>query len=226
VELTSGSLVTMRFGGFINHVRDLIESSIIARKTNGQNVYTYFNLHRILTEGAETEATVRPLPWLTFSAGYQFLLTYDLDMLDSIRAQKIYKVGVTGITRPVQRVEYGGLFNRSHNTGNVKVGIDRERQEGFTILLRGLFRDRYGYTDFNHNKILDDDREYARGYALWNFDVTQRLSRFVALRAGVENIANEQAPVPLESTDPSNPVRTVPSLPGRILRAGIEVRYF
>lgn len=225
VEFSTGSSFTLSANIFQNHVRDLIESSIIARKTNGQNVYTYFNLHRIQTRGLETEASFKPRRWLSLSAGYQYLRTLDEDAVDSIRAGRIYKVGSTGVARPVQMVEYGGLLNRPRHSGNVKAALDFDKP-GFSAQLRGIFRGRYGYADFNGNKILDDDREYARGFALWNLTLSQRLSRFVSLEAGMENLADERAPVPLATTDPAIPIREIPSLPGRILRAGIEIRYF
>jgi len=60
---------------FRNNVQDLIETAPIARKTNGQQVFSYFNYAEVITQGVETQIDYRLLPGLTLSAGYQYLAT-------------------------------------------------------------------------------------------------------------------------------------------------------
>lgn len=112
--------LSVRLNLFRNNVRDLIEVLPIAIKTNGQNVFTYANLNRISTQGAEVEALVRPLGNLTASVGYQYLDARDRDAVDALGAGSLYK-RVDGRDRRVRRSEYGGLFNRSRHTANLNV---------------------------------------------------------------------------------------------------------
>lgn len=213
LEVLAGRRFSAQTNLFRNEVRDLIEAVPVAVKTNGQNAFTYFNLNRIRTQGIENGISLKPWRWLSLSAGYQYLEAVDEEALEDIENGRISKVGGTGRIRPVQEVEYGGLFNRSRHSGNFKVGIDFGKP-GFSANLRGTYRGRYGYGDRNNNGILDDDREYVPGYSLWNATLTQRISRFLTVQAGMENI--------LDETNPD----LIPSLPGRMLYAGINLQYF
>jgi outer membrane receptor for ferrienterochelin and colicins len=217
VEADAGRLFSAKVNLFRNNVRDLIETLPVAAKTNGQSVYTYFNLSRVHTYGLETEATARPARGVTLSAGYQFLVAEDEDVLDSIARRAIYKRGATGVVRPVQKAEYGGLFNRSRHSANLKAEIEAPR--GFTASLRGSYRGRYGYADANGNEILDSDSEYIPGYFLWNLAASQAVGRWSTLEAGVENLFDhrEQAAIAAMPT-------YAPSMPGRRLYAGFRIR--
>lgn len=194
---------------FRNNVKDMIEASPIAVKTNGQNVFTYFNLNKIYTQGIETSLTLNPFDELTFSVSYQYLESADENILDQIKKGEISKIGSNGRIRSVQELEYGGLFNRSKHSGTVK--IDYQNKEiGLTINLRGIIRGKYGYGDTNGNGILDDDSEYVPGYAVWNFTITQKVINYLDAQFGIENI--------LDKTNP----KFIPSLPGRIIYGGIQ----
>lgn len=192
---------------FRNNVHDLIESAAVARRTNGQHVYTYFNLNSIHTQGVETELSLRLMPGLSVGGGYQFLIARDDDVVDRIGKDSILKIGSTGVLRPVQMVEYGGLFNRSRHSGTVRATWERD---AWTVAARGTLRGRYGYADRNGNGILDDDSEYASGYTLWNLTVTRRVGRYAEFQVTADNLFDEK--------------RHLVPLPGRRLYAGLQVR--
>lgn len=213
LEATIAGVFTARGNAFYNTVRDLIDSRPVARKTNGQNVHTYFNLNRIHTWGFEKELSYQPWKSLKLESGYQFLIARDDDVLDSIRSGRIFKVGGTGVVRPVQMVEYGGLFNRSRHTGSVKATWETDiAGTDFTTSLRGLMRGRYGYADRNGNGILDADNEYEPGYTLWNLSFAIKPVKAVSLEARLDNMFDVTRPL-------------VP-LPGRLFYAGIRVQTF
>jgi outer membrane receptor for ferrienterochelin and colicins len=213
-EVSVGPDAQAKVNFFRNNVRDLIETAPVAVKTNQQSVYTYFNLNRIHTQGMETEVSCRPARWLSLSAGYQFLIAEDEDVLARIEDGTILKPRSDGTGfRPVQRVEYGGLLNRSRHTANAKMEWNTGKP-GFLASLRGIYHGRYGFGDLNANGILDDDREYAPGYLEVNVTATQKLSRFASVQAGVNNLLDRHAPAP------------APTLPGRLYYAGVQLQYF
>src|SRR5690606_34679963 len=209
----TGGPFTVRSNVFYNDVRDLIESRAVARKTNGQSVHTYFNLNRIHTWGLENEASYQILKSVRLESGYQFLIARDDNVMDDIRAGQIFKEGGTGVVRPVQMVEYGGLFNRSRHSGNVKATWDgRLGGADVTASLRGVMRGRYGHADRNNNGVLDADNEYESGYTLWNASLSLSPVRAVTLEARVDNLADVVCPL-------------IP-LPGRLIYAGIRIQTF
>lgn len=190
---------------FRNDVRDLIETQPVARKINGQSVFSYINLNRVFTQGAELEASQH---WntdkaqFTLSGGYQFLEAKDKTILDKIAAGNLFRRDPeTFVTERVARRDYGGLMGRSRHSANVKLFYtDRN---GFSASLRGIYRGRYGFGDRNSNTVLDAADEYVKGFMLWNITAGKTLGAF-ALQAGVDNLLNFRNP------------EFIPTQPGRL----------
>ncbi|AQG79817.1 TonB-dependent receptor plug domain-containing protein [Spirosoma montaniterrae] len=201
------TLTSLSLNLFRNDVRDLIETQPVARRINGQAVFSYFNLSRVFTQGAELEAQFR---WavgaggqLMFSAGYQFLDARDKAVLDQIDAGQLFKRNPeTLVSERVRRSDYGGLLNRSRHMANARLFYENTKR-GYSATLRGIYRSRYGFADRNGNLILDDDSEYVRGYVLWNLSAAKTF-RSLTMQAGIDNL--------LGHTDP----QFIPNLPGRI----------
>ncbi len=192
-DISPAKIFSLKINFFRNNVRDLIDTQPIAVKSNGGNIFTYFNLNRVFTEGVETELTLKPLSGLTLSAGYQFVNAKDESVLEKIRARKIGRAEgdvLNPVFVPIAEAEYGGLFGRSQHLLNVKALYENE-QLGFTAFLRGVYRSRYGFADLNGNLILDSDNEYAPGYAIWDITITQKLWAGFSAQVGIDNIFNQ-----------------------------------
>ncbi len=174
---------------FRNSIRDLIETQAVARKTNGQSVFSYRNIARVYTQGVETDWSYKIHKNLSVSAGYQLLFTADENVLDGIAKGEYYRRDPnTFVTSRVKRNEYGGLFNRSRHSGNVKLFYENP-QNGFSGSIRGIYRGRYGVGDFNGNLILDDESEYVKGFFQWNVNAAKTYKSFM-LQVGVDNVFN------------------------------------
>lgn len=194
---------------FRNNVRDLIEAAPVARLTNGQNAFTYFNLRRIYTQGVEAEVTLRPSAPLTLALGYQYLDAKDQEVVEALEAGTLFK-RVEGRDVRVRPGEYGGLMNRSRHSGTLRLRY-RHAALGTVATVRGVYRSRYGYADLNGNLILDADAEYVPGYWLWHATLTHPVGDRLTLQAGVINAFDE-----------TNPTQ-VPSLSGRRWFAGLRL---
>ncbi|MGE5480463.1 MAG: TonB-dependent receptor domain-containing protein, partial [Chloroflexota bacterium] len=173
---------------FYNQIKDMIEFMRVARNKNGSYVNSYVNLSKIYTQGFELSASYKPYAWLSVSTNYQFLQTGDFNAEKRIENKEIYKKGKYG-ARPVQMVEYGGLFNRSNHSGSLKISVS-DKESGFTASLRGTFRTRYGIYDKNGNEILDDESEYAPGYAMWNLSAAKDFANRFNVQIGVDNLTD------------------------------------
>ncbi len=211
-EFAATNALTLKLNVFRNNVRDLIDTQPIAVKSNGGNIFTYFNLNRVFTQGIEAEVALKPLSGLTISAGYQYLEVKDQDVLEQIAAGKIGRSSGDVLNPtfiPITASDYGGLFGRSPHLLNMKLLYENE-SVGFNGFIRGVWRSRYGFADLNGNLILDNDNEYAPGYAIWDITLTQKLWAGFALQAGIDNVFNQ--------TD----IRYTPFLPGRLLFVGLR----
>ncbi len=180
--------------GFRNNVRDLIETERVALKTNGQSVFSYINLNRIFTQGAEAIITLNPkrVSSLSFSFGYQYL--------DARR--KITETSdqvVNGQVITVSEQKYVQLFNRSKHTWNFKT-FYRIQPLDIETSLRIQYRGKYGFADFNSNQIVDET-EFAEAHAIVNATISKSFKDRVELLIGANNLLNYTDMIYL----PSNP---------------------
>jgi outer membrane receptor for ferrienterochelin and colicins len=194
---------------FRNHVADLIEAAPVALKTNGQSAFTYFNLNRIVTQGVEAQVRFTPVPAASIALSYQYLDTFDRDVIDQLAEGTLFK-RVDGRDVRLSRSDYGGLMNRSKHSGTLRLQY-HHAPLGFTAALRSIYRGRYGFGDLNGNLILDDEAEYVEGYWLWHLTLTQQIMEEVSVQVGGQNL--------LDQTKPT----LIPSLPGRLLFASLRV---
>jgi outer membrane receptor for ferrienterochelin and colicins len=203
------NLSLIQLNAFRNVIDNLIETAPIAQLVTGQNAFSYFNIRSVVTQGIELDAQINLLDNLSLSAGYAFLDTKDLEMLERIENGEIFKRNSQNQTRRVTRADYGGLFNRSRHSGNFKINY----RDSFTEInwsLRAIFRGKFGFADRNGNLILDDEREYAPGWVSINFTASKTLKNGLFMEAGGTNLLNTATPA-----QPNNP--------GRVLFLGIKI---
>jgi len=171
-----------------NSIENLIDTAPVAIKTNGQSVFSYFNISRVLTQGAEFQTDWKPNPRWDLGLGYAFLNTRDVDVWESIKAGEIFKRDIeSGRVMQVQAADYGGLSYRSAHSGNIKIGY-QFIEESLNTYLRAIYRGRFGVADLNGSGIIDDPREYADGYVQLNFAAQKSFGELWQLDAGINNI--------------------------------------
>jgi len=198
---------------FRNDIHDLIETQVVARKINGQNVFSYNNLNRVFTQGIELDGSYR-LPLgadgrLTIQAGYQYLEAKDKDVLVAIEAGTVFRRNAeTLASERVKSAQYGGLLNRSRNMANLKLFYEHSKR-GFSASLRGIYRGRYGFADRNGNLILDDAGEYVRGYLTWNLSVAKTY-KSLTIQTGIDNLTGYRDP------------QFIPTLAGRLWQTNLR----
>lgn len=200
VDLTNR--IRWRVNLFRNNVTDLIETAPIARKTNGQSVFSYFNLHDVYTQGIESELRWTVNSNIQASVGYQLLDAKRL--FEEERTVQDDRGEV--ITRTFS--SYEPMFNRSKHSGNVKFFYDNAAGWGATI--RGIYRGEYGLYDSNGNGFVNNS-EYEPSYMVWNASVSKELFNDYNLQLGVDNLFNHRN-------------INIPNLPGRIWYMQASVR--
>lgn len=190
---------------FRNDIKNLIETyNLPFTKINNQAIFSYVNVSKVYTEGFDVNISNAISKSFNISGGYQFLIAKDKDVIKSISEKKIYKRDpVTYNTTLVDKSEYGGLFNRSAKTANLQLLYDNKTYK-FNVFLRGTYRGRFGYSDINGNNILDDDREYVKGFMMFNITASKEIIKGLQIQSGIDNILNHTDKLKL------------PNLPGRV----------
>jgi outer membrane receptor for ferrienterochelin and colicins len=196
---------------FRNNLRNLIETTTVALKKNGQAVFSYRNVTRAYTQGLELENSLGLPHGFTLGVGYQYLVAKDQAVVDAVAAGTVFRRDPATLeTQRVRPGDYGGLFNRSRHSWNAKLFYDNPAH-GLTASLRAIYRGRYGFADANGNAILDANNEYVRGYLLLNVAASKTLGPRLNLQAGVDNLTNY--------TDPAY----ISTLAGRLLYASVAI---
>lgn len=188
---------------FYNHISNLIDTRAIAQKTNGQNVFSYFNINKIFTYGTELNATYTASENLNISAGYQYLIAKDKTIMDKLNNGEIFARDPQTLSSfQLKPHDYFGLYNRSRHTANFKINYTISPIKT-SCNLRVLYKSKYGLYDANNNTILDRYDTFVKGYFLVNLSVTKQFKYGFSLQAGSINLFNY--------TDKTN----IANLPGR-----------
>ena len=192
---------------FRNDIKNLIDTRIIARKTNGQNVFSYVNFDEIYTTGFEINTGYKITDALNVSAGYQLLYAYDKKKQQDVKDGQVFaRDPATNQTVAVTQSDYFGLVNRSRHNANFKVFYDITSAKA-NINLRLLYRSKYAQFDTNGNGLIDSyDTSFIDGFLTTNIAATKTFYEDFTLQVGANNL--------LDYTD--NNIPTLPGIQGYI----------
>lgn len=175
---------------FYNSISNLIDTRVVAQKTNGQNVFSYFNITEIFTYGLELNSTYKFNNEFKIAVGYQYLIAKDKDVVTNIANSEVYaRDPETLQSFQIKKTDYFGLFNRSKHTANVKIYYTIPNCKT-AISLRVFYRSKYGLFDTNNNQILDKYDEFVNGYCLTNLSVTKKIASKYDFQIGANNLFN------------------------------------
>lgn len=181
--------LSFKLNAFRNDIDNLILTDVIAFKKNGGQIFSYLNISRALTQGLEAEANWKKGS-LDLTAGYQFLLTADKDVLDDINEGKVFTRDLeTGISRRITRSEYAGLPNRSKHMANLRIFYEW-KNTGWFATARAIWRSKWGTTDIDGNGVINREDEFAPGFVQLNLSAGKNLRNGLRLMAGVDNAFN------------------------------------
>ncbi len=211
-NLTPLPKVKAQVNFYHNSIENLIDTSPVAIKTNGQSVFSYFNIARVITQGAELQVNWKANERWDVGIGYAYLNTRDVDVWESIKSGEVFKRDInSGRVMQVVSSDYGGLPFRSAHSGNFKISHQFVKQS-LNTNLRAIYRGRFGVADLNGNGIIDDPMEFSQGYVLLNFAAQKSFGNLWQLDAGINNIVGT--------------INTYePSLAGRVYFVGIKINF-
>lgn len=181
------------FNAFRNDIQNLIDTRIIARKTNGQNVFGYINRDNIYTTGIESDFSYNFNKNFKVSLGYQLLYAFDKNAENSIENGEVfYRDPETLITRRLERSDYFGLPNRSRHLANFKIFYKIPEWQTF-INLRLNYRSKYALFDTNGNGVIDNfDNSFVDGFSVLNLTIGKTLFENYKFQLVGENILNNE----------------------------------
>tara|TARA_R110002020_G_scaffold117986_1_gene269685 strand:- start:88211 stop:90298 length:2088 start_codon:yes stop_codon:yes gene_type:complete len=198
---------------FRNDFENMIDTRAIARKTNGQNVFSYSNFHEIFTTGGEVNATYSLTDDLNLSAGYQLLYAYDKEKKESVKNGEVFaRDPLTNQTLAIKGSDHFGLINRSRHNANLKLFYNLPKAAA-NMNVRVLYRSKYAQYDTNGNGLIDSyDSSFIKGNLLINVAATKNIYKKFDIQLGANNL--------FDSTD-----ENIPGQPGMQLFAKLNYQF-
>ncbi|UNY99781.1 TonB-dependent receptor [Zhouia spongiae] len=179
------STVKFNMNLFRNNIEDLIDTRVIAGKTNGQNVFSYYNVHKVYTQGLEFNATWMPDNNLKLSGGYQLLFAKDKEAEEAFKNGEVYARNSNGSFK-LDKSDYFGLYNRSRHMANFKIFYQIPAWS-MNMNIRGTYRSKYGLYDSNGNAYLDKYDVFVDGYSVWDIALNKTILKNYTLGVGIDN---------------------------------------
>lgn len=213
LDFRPASDLKIEFNLFRNDIKDLIDTRVIATKTNGGLVFSYYNVDRVYTQGLELNSSWKPDARLTVSGGYQLLFAKNKAAERDFAEGKIF--GRQTPTAPSFRLEkhhYFGLLNRSRHMANFKIFYTVPKWK-LHFNCRGTYRSKYGLLDSNGNDYLDDFDDFVAAYTIWDIAINKVFYEKYKLSFGLDNLS--------DFTDSQN----ISNLPGRLIYGKIDIQF-
>jgi outer membrane receptor for ferrienterochelin and colicins len=173
---------------FYNSISNLIDTRVVAQKTNGQNVFSYFNINEIFTYGMECNASFGFTKDFKVSFGYQYLIAKDRSVIKAIENGEVFaRDPQTLESFQLTKSDYFGLFNRSKHIANIKFFYNIPKLKT-DVSLRIIYRSKFGLFDTNSNQILDIYDDFVNEYYLANLSVSKSFTDKFILQVGANNL--------------------------------------
>jgi outer membrane receptor for ferrienterochelin and colicins len=212
IDYTFNSKLTSTINFFRNNISNLIDTRVIANKTNGQNVYSYYNVNNVYTQGLEFNLKWILLKNLKVLGGYQLLYAKDKDAKEAFNNGEVYARDSNNSSFQLQKDDYYGLYNRSRHMSNLKIFYNIPKYKT-DANIRTTYRSKYGLTDSNGNTYLDNYDDFVSGYTIIDFSINKTFYKNYKLGLGIDNLFN--------FTDPDN----ITNIPGRLIYGKLKIHF-
>lgn len=173
---------------FYNSISNLIDTRVVAQKTNGQNVFSYLNIDEIFTYGIEYNTSYNFTNEFKVSFGYQYLIAKDKSVIKAIENGQVFaRDPETLESFQLTKSDYFGLFNCSKHTANIKFfySIPKLKTD---VNLRVIYRSKFGLLDTNGNQILDNYDDFVNEYFITNLTLSKSFKKNFILQVGANNL--------------------------------------
>ena len=208
-NIKTNNNIVFDFNFFRNQIKNLIDYKIIATKTNGQNIFSYYNLNKVYTQGIEFNTGFN-IDDINFRIGYQYLDAKDDDAKNQIDKGEVFaRLTPLSPAFKINDKDYFGLFNRSKHNLNFK--ISHETNNNIEIYFKSKYRSRYGIADSNGNAILDIYDDFVTSNLISDISISKQFKNYT-LTVGSDNL--------FDYTDPEN----IPNYPGRVIYSKLNFK--
>ena len=175
---------------FRNNIYNLIETTVVGRKNNGQTIYSYSNVDKAFTHGTEIQIKWAPIKKLILESGYQLLYAKDHNAIENFKAETVYaRDPETKQSFLLSKGDYYGLYGRSRNQLNLSINYFMN-QDKDNIKLRLNYRGKFALIDSNNNSYLDKYDRFISDHVISNLSYTKSINKNISVHFLIKNILN------------------------------------
>ncbi len=171
---------------FRNDINNLIEVQQVGTYVSGAQIFSYLNIGRAFTQGAEFEFKQNISNRWVLNGGYQYLITGDKDQIAEIKAGKVYTRNAQNISARLTMSNYVGLPNVSKHKLQLKLSYSNE--QGFFVNARILYRSKWVVNNTNGNDVYDNGDDFAPSYYSLHSAMGKEYKNGIAFQLGCDNI--------------------------------------
>jgi outer membrane receptor for ferrienterochelin and colicins len=213
IDLEIDSKLKINLNLFRNEISNLIDTRVIARKTNGQNVFSYYNVNEIYTQGLELNANLKFNKNTVLTTGYQLLYAKDKKAIQAFKNGEVFaRLTPTSPAFVLSKKDYFGLLNRSRHMLNFKLSYHIKKWN-LDSNIRATYRSKFGLYDNNGNGYLDAYDTFVSGYSIFDFAINKTIFEHYKLGFGMDNF--------LDFNDPQN----ISNIAGRIVYGNVTINF-
>jgi outer membrane receptor for ferrienterochelin and colicins len=213
IDLEIDSKLKINLNLFRNEISNLIDTRVIARKTNGQNVFSYYNVNEIYTQGLELNANLKFNKNAVLTTGYQLLYAKDKKAIQAFKNGEVFaRLTPTSPAFVLSKKDYFGLLNRSRHMLNFKLSYHMKKWN-LDSNIRATYRSKFGLYDNNGNGYLDAYDTFVSGYSIFDFAINKTIFEHYKLGFGMDNF--------LDFNDPQN----ISNIAGRIVYGNVTINF-
>jgi outer membrane receptor for ferrienterochelin and colicins len=207
------SQINLKINLFINTIDNLIDTKIIANKTNGQNVFSYFNINKVYTQGLELNSSWKPNNQFTIKAGYQLLYAKDKKAEKEFENGNVYaRENALSPSFQLDKNDYFGLYNRSRHMTNFQLFYYIPKQK-LNVNIRFTYRSKYGLYDTNGNGYFDNYDNFVNGYSIIDIAFNKKFNKNFEVGFGVDNLLN------------FSDYQNISNIPGQIIYGKLNIKF-
>ena len=173
---------------FRNDITNLIEVQQVGTYISGAQIFSYLNIGKAFTQGAELEFKQSLSNKLVLSGGYQYLITGDKDQIAQIKAGTVYTRNASNISARLTMSDYVGLPNVSKHKAQLK--LNYTNSHGFFANARIMYRSKWAVNNTNGNEVYDSGDDFANSYYSLHSSMGKEYKNGMAVQVGVDNINN------------------------------------
>ncbi len=180
---------------FRNGIDNLIDTRVVGQKTNGQTIFSYFNIKKAHTYGIEFSSTILVSDFFKIKLSNYHLYAKDISALKDFKNGIVFSRDKNTMQSfMLSNKDYFGLFNRARNQLNFRTNYEIKNLRT-NLIFNLIHKTKIGFRDTNGNTYLDKYDNFSKGHVIANITIDKKILKMLRAQLIIKNILNYIDPI-------------------------------